>query len=143
MCNSWCLTTQNKDFTYLLTYLNASLKIEVDVVDHNIHNDGIRWRISTLDLIVSVILTLKCLILIEYNMLSDVIQLQILMSIKLTMRIFALALTVSETLTLQMIDLDNLDQGHRVQHSVANINLYKSHSTRIFTVAFIVSGIFV
>ena len=53
------------------------------------------------------------------------------MSIKVTIHIFALALTVSETLTFKMLDLDNLGQVQNVQHlpwphSLKYQRLYKS-----------------
>ena len=49
-----------------------------------------------------------------------------------------LALTASETLRFEIVYLQNLDQGHVVQHSqrfltMTDINLYKSH--RAFTLA--------
>ena len=52
--------------------------------------------------------------------------------IKVTTRIFVLALTVSEILRFQLFDLQNLGQGHQVQHSMANVNHYKSHCTRFY-----------
>ena len=41
-----------------------------------------------------------------------------------------LAITVAEKLGLQMFDLENLRQGHEVQHSqsIANINVYERHN---------------
>ena len=44
-----------------------------------------------------------------------------------------LALTVSEVITFQMFDFENLDQGQGLQHSqwfhsMANVNVYKSHN---------------
>ena len=41
------------------------------------------------------------------NVRNDAIRWQISMSMKVTVRIFALALTVSEILTLEMFDLEN------------------------------------
>ena len=51
--------------------------------------------------------------------------------------IFAIALIISKIPTSQICDLENLGQGHVVQHSqwsqsMANINLYKSHMRSIF-----------
>ena len=58
----------------------------------------------------------------------------------------AIALTVSEILTFQICDLENLGQGHTGQHSqwshsMANINLYKCHTTS-FSLALTVFEIF-
>ena len=46
---------------------------------------------------------------------------------------FAIALTVSEILTFQICDLQNLGQDHEVQHSqwsdlMAKINFYNTHT---------------
>ena len=42
---------------------------------------------------------------------------QISTYVKITTRIFTLALTVSDILMFQMFKIENLGQGHRVQHS--------------------------
>ena len=58
-------------------------------------------------------------------------------SVKAIRRTFTLALTISETLTIQISDLENLGQGQSVQrsqwsHSTAESNLYKSHSPHFY-----------
>ena len=73
------------------------------MVEYNIRNDAMRWRIST--------------------------------SIKVIAHFYAL--TMFEILTFQMFDLANLGQGLRAQHSqwwhsMANINLCKSHCTNFY-----------
>ena len=42
---------------------------------------------------------------------------------------FALFLTVFEIWVFQMFDIESLGEGNRVQHLVANNNLYKSHTS--------------
>ena len=66
-------------------------------------------------------------------------------SINIPAHIVTLARTVFEILTFQIFDLQNLGQGHQLHnlqwcHSVANINLYKSHSSH-FTLALTISEI--
>ena len=63
---------------------------------------------------------------------SGVIRWQISTSVKVS-TLFTLSLTISEILRFEMFDLENVGQGHLVQHSqwnhlVANINFYKSQS---------------
>ena len=53
----------------------------------------------------------------EYILHIGAIRWQISTCIKVTGCIFALDLTISEILTYKMFDLENLGQGHRVQHS--------------------------
>ena len=54
----------------------------------------------------------------EYNMCNDGIRWQISTSKKIILHIFVLALAISEIFTFQMFDLENLSQGHGVQHSL-------------------------
>ena len=51
--------------------------------------------------------------------------------------IFTISHTVSEILTFQICDLENLSQGHIIQHLqlahlMANINLYKNRTCAVF-----------
>ena len=97
------------------------------MTEYNIRSDAIRWRTSTflkvipsilkLAFIVSEILTFKnvdfetCISgSREYNMraVANCRSMQISTSIKVTIRIFALALTVSEILTFQVFDREHL-----------------------------------
>ena len=51
---------------------------------------------------------------------------------------FASVLIVSDILTIQIVDLANADQGHRVRHSqwhhsMANINIHKRNIKHVVT----------
>ena len=91
-----------------------TLKIKAKGTEYNIHNCAIRWRMS--------------------NSAKD-------------SGIFAIALTVSEILTFQICYFENLGQCRGVphlqlSHSIANINLNKSH-TRAFSLALTLFEIFI
>ena len=70
-------------------------------------------------------LVLKTLVKVtEYNMCNVAIRWEISMSMQVIFCIFALALSVCKILTFQSFDLENLDQGHRVQlYSDASIKV--------------------
>ena len=69
----------------------------------------------------------------EYNICSEAVQWSIPTSITVTACIFKLAFAVYEVLTFEVFVLENLGNGHKVQHSqsshsMANISVYKSHN---------------
>ena len=71
----------------------------------------------------------------EYYIRNGAIRWKISKSIK-EITHFCASFTISELLAFQISDLDNLGQGHRVQHlqlchSMVNINLYKSHNIHL------------
>ena len=72
---------------------------------------------------------------------NSAIRWQISMSIKVTIYIFALALTVSEILMCKMFDLENLDPCYRVQH----LPLWMPISVKViacfFMLALTISGV--
>ena len=79
---------------------SLTLKIYVKVIEYNTCNGPIRWQIST--------------------------------TLKVRPGHFSLALSIFEIITFQIRYLENIGQGHDIQHlqlchSMANINLHKSH----------------
>ena len=71
--------------------------------------------------------TLKISIkVMEYNMCNDVIS----MALKGISWIFVLILTVYKLLTFQNVDIENLGQGHIVQHSKCQLMAYTWLSIR-------------
>ena len=73
----------------------------------------------------------------EYNIRSDAIRCEISTTTKVIVRICMLALIVSEISTFKNVDLESFGQGQGVQHAhwrylMANINVYDSHSPRLF-----------
>ena len=82
---------------------------------------------------------IKCLILrmkvnvTEHNNHNGAIRWRISTSAKVIWQIFAKALTVSQILKFKICQLENVGQGHRVQHSqwshsMTNINIYENHT---------------
>ena len=131
-------------YSKCITRKYLTLKMKVEVTKYNIHNDAIRWRISTsvraMWRIVLKALTVCEILTFQILYIEDLGQdhgeqywqcchstENIYLNKSHWLHFFALALTVSEILKFQICDLENLVQGHRVQHSqwwnsVANTN---------------------